>query len=213
MVVRSRRVACVLALAAGVTATADARPGKVVRVERRSAGAMPRVCTITITDPSAGSAGMLTYCFGPITNVGERIVAVSDEGNALVLQVEQVSAYTNQECLTPPTIWTVTPQIVDDSHASARSSRYYGLIDGGLDPIRSKVIQNLPPADGIQNPQETTIAFDRDGDGSPEFELDSYTCDDSGAPSSAASTSCWEMFSGSHGSLHHVRLDKWRNCP
>src|SRR5580692_10378850 len=110
--VRTRLVVCALALAAG--ATADARPGKVVRVERQSMNSgVARVCTLTISDPALGAAGMTTYCFGPSVRVGERIVAVSDDGRGVTLAVQSVTAYPGQQCLDPQTIWVITPELVE----------------------------------------------------------------------------------------------------
>nr|HEX4312736.1 hypothetical protein [Kofleriaceae bacterium] len=215
--VRTRLVVCALAVAAGAAtpAVVDARPGKVVRVERRGStmGHIPRVCTMSITDPAAGAAGMLTYCFGPAVDVGERIIAVSEDGQGMVLRVAAVSAYQGQQCIAP-TIWQITPEIMESTSVTPSSSgRYYGLIDGGLSMSHSKVMQNLPPADGQANAGESTISFDQDGDGTAEFELDSFTCNDAGVADPSGGVSCWDVFTGAHGALRHVRMDKWKVCP
>jgi hypothetical protein len=198
-------VAAVLAL----VVQAEARPGKVVRVERRSSAniGIPRVCQV---QPPAMTTG---WCFGSKPDVGDSVTIVAPN-QAAKLKLRTVAAY-NMGCNQATTsIWTIEGEI-DEGDAKALAKNPYGgyqtILDGGLDAHRSRMIPLSASVSGRQTDQEY-YGIDRDGDGKPDLAFDHYLCDAQGQPSQTTNTSCYEVWTDTGHGWKRLRVDVVLGC-
>jgi hypothetical protein len=189
----------VAALALAVPNHADGRPGKVVRLERSAVGRSPRFCQVQLT--SRGEPTI--YCFGPHVATGEKIIAVSEAQHGVVIRITDVQPY--RECANAedaPTIWIIKGQLLNDAPTN---DVYVGLIDGGMDPQRSRLMSQIPPVSGRADGR--AVGIDRDGDGSADIAAEVYGCDDRGNLTSSGKYMCYEIWTLEDHGWRRARVD------
>lgn len=197
----------------GLGMQAEARPGKVVRVERRSSANLgtPRWCTMQVPTLTAG------WCFGPQVQPGESIVILGAK-DAATLKVRTSTQF--QMCAQPASIpiWQVEGELEGDPRNIQAPNVYggvYGVVDGALDARTSRSITLDQSVSGRPNDQEN-FGVDRDGDGKPDLAFDRYSCDPSGNPSPNSVGNCYEVWAAgsksSGGQMKRLRVDIVPSC-
>ena len=186
-----------LLLAIAASATAEPRPGKVVRVERRLQKSGPiRLCEI-----KANGGGQ---CFGDRPVEGD-VIAVLDETQVFAeIRVAKVEGM-NAQC---DSMWTVTGEILRGDLAGSQWGRSIGVIDTRLDRRNARKLpeDRLPTAPSGRPEEKVIGAIDRTGTGTPDIDLTAFQCDPSGLPSSQGSEQCFEIWSHDQpGGWHRVR--------
>jgi hypothetical protein len=196
--------AAALAVAAIAPGDADGRPGKVVRLEHSGTGRSPRFCQASIV--SHGEPTI--YCFGPHVAIGEEFIGVSEAQHGLVVRVSDVQPYRQCASATDATmIWIVKGQLLN---SPASDEVYIGLIDGGVDPQRSRLISQMPPVSGRTG--SLAVGIDRDGDGSADIAAEVYDCDEHGTLTTrAAKYRCYEIWTLAGPQWQRARLDIFHN--
>jgi hypothetical protein len=207
MLGRMGRLAIVGVLLALVV-QAEARPGKVVRVERKSSANIgtPRYCTLQPPELKSG------WCFGPKVEVGEVMTIVAPK-QAAALRIKTAQPYPNCNQAGPQMIWQVEGETEGDAKAIARNpyGTYVGVVDGGLDWRRSRLVAIDASVSGRATDLEPA-GFDRDGDGRPDLAFDHYTCDAQGNPSQMATANCYEFWADNGHGWKRVRVDVVGGC-
>jgi len=208
MLGRMVRVVLVAAMLAFVM-QAEARPGKVVRVERKSSAniGIPRFCQLQPPELRAA------WCWGPKVEAGETITIIAPK-EAAALHVKSVQPYQGCGIGTGPTqIWQIEGEPEGDVKSISRLQygTYYGIVDGGLDWHRSRLVQIDKSVSGRLTDLEP-FGIDRDGDGTSDLAFDHYTCDAQGNPSQVGTANCYEMWSDSGHGWKRIRVDVITNC-
>ncbi len=201
------RLALVLGTCA-LVAQVDAKPGKVVRVERKSRrfGGEPRMCGVT--------AGLTGYCYGKQPQPGDRVTFLDATHMLGVATVEKVESYGSCKG-TANTMWTVhfrSDTAIDFNGEESVT----GLLDVTVG-ANAKVMaaEEAPP----NRPLESASTFDLDGDGRRDLEFLAFTCDDHGdyvVPGLGATnlpSTCIEMWYAKGHTFERLQADRiTSNC-
>jgi len=202
------RFGLLLSCALVASAAAAPRAGKVIRVERRSAGldGQPRFCGLQPSD-------MQGNCYGlRAPEVGERLVVVDRNRVVGSVRVGTVQGYADS--CNQTTNWMITT--VADG-ADLQPSRGYVLAFADVDlDVRSARLIDV----GDKTPTghawgvDQIYAIDNNGDGSADIEFIQFACDDFGNPSNTASGQCQEVWVAQGGTkqLARIRQDHFRTC-
>jgi hypothetical protein len=196
-------VAAVVAAVAAGNPAALARPGKVVRVEEPRRAGTARYCVAHV--PHGGEP--YVTCIGPSVDPGDAIVLFDDHGHAATLRV--IAAHPLHVCAVPTgaanTAWTVEATVL----GHAVRGDYNGLIDGGLDPARSRLVAARKSVSGRPAP---ALGFDRVGDGVVDLVFESYLCDDAAAVTTTGPNACFELWTRVGDGWRLLRRDLSRSC-
>ncbi len=189
-----------------IAATAAARPGKVVRVERRARAqsGTPRMCTLSGADLSG-------YCIASKPpEVGNRL-QILDSTRALgVVRLTAVTAVPDA-CM-QNVVWMIQGAL-ESGDLTKPDGGMIGVLDVAVDPRAGKLVQVDHPATGHPFGTDQVWAVDGNGDGSVDLEFVQFACDDGGAPGPTASGTCVEVWQQNPaGRLEKSRQDRFRNC-
>ena len=196
-------------LVVGATALAWAAPGgKVVRVERnRGMKAVPRLCDV---QPTAKEG----LCVGQPAN-GERIALIDQDRGIAVgeFRIDQaLGAADPFVCAgATPLVFKVKGAVTSgDPDVIADSGRIIGLRNLSLDPKVARVMKDQP-VPGSQERAE--LALDVDGNGSVDYMLVRYPCDDANNPSPTNDRRfCFDTYLERGGKLVKAHTDNIQIC-
>lgn len=190
-----------LLLAAGASA---APRGRVIRVERGSIAAVPRLCAM-------GASRGENMCFGQ-PRVGER-VAVVDLGERVVRGEFVIESVGDAKDLLSRGICVSTGlQMVKGTYVDGAQPgrQVMGLRGVRLSP-RARVLSDVPAPSG--RPEESVeLALDTDGNGRADILLSQYACDVSGALSTGGEARCLDTYIDQRGTLRRVQQDILQVC-
>jgi hypothetical protein len=200
-------VACAFAQGAAV----DARPGKVIRIERRMRRftGEPRLCSVMPDQ-------LVAYCYGKAPDRGTKL-AVIDQSHMLGSLVVDKAEPLGQCRGAQGTLWTVSLKNESTVAMTAGDSGIAGLLDVTVDPRNARLVKaDQMPGDRPGSPEQVT-AFDLDGDGKADLEFVAFSCDDTGNPVSAvpngAPDQCVELWAASGRTYERLRTDRiGHNC-
>ncbi|MBA3500825.1 MAG: hypothetical protein H0T65_10650 [Deltaproteobacteria bacterium] len=202
------RLASVVTLV-GAAALAWAAPhGKVVRVERnRGIKAVPRLCDIQ----ALAKEGL---CVGQ-PNSGERIALIDQDRGIAVreFRIEQALGAADPFVCSgaSPIVFKIKGSLTSgDPDVIADSGRIIGLRNLALDPKVARVMkEQLVP--GSQERAE--LALDVDGNGSVDYMLVRYACDDANNPSPTSDRRfCFDTYLERAGKLVKAHTDNIQIC-
>jgi hypothetical protein len=189
-----------------LAATVAARPGKVVRVERRARVRMgsPRMCTVSAGDLSG-------YCItSKPPEVGERLSIVDSQHPLGVVRLTTVA--TVPDACTQNVVWMIQGTL-ESGDVSKPEGAMIGVLDVGIDPRAGKLVQVDHAATGHPFGTDQVYALDGDGDGAVDIEFVQFACDDAGTPGPNATGTCVEVWqANTAGRLERTRQDRFRNC-
>lgn len=201
--------ALALALAGTGAPAAGAAPrGRVVRVERESAGPPPRLCIM-------GHGRDAHLCFGQ-ARAGERItLLVASEprlrGELVIESVaEATDLHRDNLCISGGA------QYVKGSYTPGTdlSDVTAGLRGARLDLGVARVLEGVP-APGGHADETVKLAIDGDGNGSADLVLTSYRCTPEGAPAPSVTSPdarCFDTYLAHRGKLRRVHQDIIQAC-
>jgi len=189
----------------------DARPGKVVRVERRTQrfSGEPRLCSV-VPDQ------LVAYCYGKLPEPGTRL-SVMDQthvlGGLVVEKAEPLGQCSGKQSL----LWTAHLRNDGGSDLGSADTGVAGLLDVTVDSRHAKLVKVDEVPGDRPVPPEQISAFDLDGDGKADLEFIGFTCDDSGNPVSVlnngAPDQCMEVWAATGHTYERVRTDRIsHNC-
>jgi hypothetical protein len=200
-------VACAFARSGGV----DARPGKVIRVERhvhRFTGE-PRLCSVMPDQ-------LVAYCYGSAPEHGSKL-AVLDQNRVLGSLTVDKAEPLGQCRGAQGTLWTATLHNESSVALAAADTGVAGLLDLTVDPRKARLVKaDEVPGDRPGTPEQIT-AFDLDGDGKADLEFLAFTCDETGNPVSGvpngAPDQCVELWAANGRTYERLRTDRiGHNC-
>nr|HEX4312738.1 hypothetical protein [Kofleriaceae bacterium] len=216
---------CVMATLVGVGidagAPADARPGKVVRVERHAVGprGTPRFCTMSLTTtPQHGGVEAQGYCFAHDLAIGETVVGFTGSAGAAV-RIDQTSPYstcsTGAGASVPAGVWTYHG--VPDASVTPQTAQalggVYGMVDGNLEPATAQTIaMTAAQSPSGRATDQTILGIDKDGDGKPDFVFVAYLCSDASAPSAQGPNQCYELYGSDGGTMRRLHTEMLKMC-
>lgn len=189
-----------------LAATAAARPGKVVRVERRprQRTGVPRMCTISSGDLSG-------YCItSKPPEVGDRLSIIDNQHPLGVVRLTSITAV--PDACAQNVVWMIQGAL-DSGDLAKPDGAIIGVLDVGLDPRAGKLVQVDHPATGHGFGTDQVYAVDADGDGAADVEFVQFACDDAGNTGPNATGTCVEVWQpNAAGRLERTRQDRFRNC-
>ena len=200
-----------LVVACAFAPTANARPGKVVRVERhaRRWSGEPLLCSV-VPDQ------LVAYCYGKLPEPGTRL-AVMDQthtlGGLVVEKAEPLGACRGSQS----SLWTARLRNESGGELGTADSGVAGLLDVTVDARHAKLVKvDDVPGDRPVTPEQIS-AFDLDGDGKADLEFVAFTCDDTGSPVSGVTNGspdqCVELWAATGRNYERVRTDRIsHNC-
>jgi hypothetical protein len=201
----------VLVVACALAARAEARPGKVVRVERRAYRftGEPRLCSVMPDQ-------LIAYCYGKLPEPGTKL-SVMDQAHVLGgLVVEKAEALGN--CTgSQGSLWTVRLRNESGGQMGTADSGVIGLLDVTVDARHAKLVKiDDVPGDRPSRPEQVN-AFDLDGDGKADLEFVGFPCDDTGNPVTSLPTGspdqCIELWASTGRNYERLRTDRiGHNC-
>jgi hypothetical protein len=199
--------AFVLSLDLVASASAAPRPGKVVRVERapQAFAGVPRFCAVHPGD-------LFGHCTGPKgPEVGDRLTAIDNARVLGLLRVTRVAPYPDG-C--QQTYQWMIEVAVDSGDISSSRGVVLGLSDVAVDSRQSRLINVDKSPTGHPWGIDTIYAIDNNADGQPELSFVQFTCDDTGAPSLAATSHCHEVWATQPGRNlpERLRHDRFKVC-
>jgi hypothetical protein len=189
-----------------IAATALARPGKVVRVERRARvpEGTPRMCTLSGSD-------LTGYCItSKAPEVGNRLTILD---GVHTLGIMRLTAVTEPpEMCGQHTVWMIQGSLETGDLAKPEGGMI-GVLDVPLDPRAGKLVQVDHPATGHAFGTDQVWAVDGNGDGAVDVEFAMFACDDGGAAGPNPTGTCVEVWQqNATGRLEKTRQDRFRNC-
>jgi len=195
---------------AAVSASAAARPrtGKVVRIERasRALSGVPRMCQLQ-ADPLNQVAGQ---CYGPAPSAGDTVTVLDAQHVIATVRLASVAPMPDVSCADSG-FWMVTGSPISGQTTFSMSS---AVIDVPLDPRSARVgREDRSPSGRQAGVDNVTLAVDSNGDGVPDYDLVTFTCDDSDTPTTGGQSMCLEWYASSGHGFDRVRLDRVRICP
>jgi hypothetical protein len=205
-----RLVLVLVALA--LPAQAGPRPGKVVRIERRTKKLFgnPRYCAFSLGDQQA-------YCYGKKPDMGEKIHVLDMHhtlGTVRVDNVEPLGA-----CAQAASALWLAHTVVDSGDlVTPNDSQVAAVIDVAIDPKGGAhmVKADRVPGDRPNVNVDQVVALDLDGDSNPDLEFILFACDDQNNPPTATSAStgqCMEAWYANGHTFEHLRTDRIaQNC-
>jgi len=196
----------------GTTALAMASPGaarrgRVVRVERPRGATVPRLCDV---QPTAKTA----LCVGQPA-VGERVALIDQERGVAVGEFRiETTAPATEPWLCPgasASVYKVSGTIAEGDRATvANASRIIGLRNLELDPRKAAVVKDPPVPPTAERAE---LALDFTGNGSVDFMLVRYTCDDQGNPTASSDRRvCFDSYLERAGRLERAHQDIIQLC-
>jgi len=200
-------VACAFAQGTAV----DARPGKVIRIERRAHRftGEPRLCSVMPDQ-------LVAYCYGTPPEHGTKL-AVLDQTHVLGTLTVDKSEPLGQCRGAQGSLWTATLRNESSIAIAAAESGVAGLLDVTVDSRSARIVKaEEVPGDRPGSPEQVT-AFDLDGDGKADLEFIAFSCDDTGNPvtgvSNNAPDQCVELWAASGRTYERLRTDRiGHNC-
>jgi len=202
--VRLAPLAIGIALAANVGAAP--RAGKVVRVERRPHGltGTPRYCTVSTVD-------LVGYCItAKPPEIGDRMTVIDSQRVLGVIRITQVQPLGDgcQQGL----VW-MTQGLLDSGDLQSPQGQMIGVVDVPLDARSAKLVAVDKTPTGHPWGTDMIYAIDGNSDGSVDLEFVQFQCDDAGAQSINATSSCYEVWATMPGrGLEKLRGERLRNC-
>ncbi len=200
-----------LLVACALVAPADARPGKVMRVERHAhrLRGEPRLCSVV-------PESMQAYCYGKQPEIGAKLTVVDQTRVLGVLVVDKAEPLGACRGLAG-SLWTA--HLHNDSGVALASSETgtSGLLDVDVDPRAGKLVKVDEVPGGRPVTPEQISAYDLDGDGRADLEFLAFTCDETGNPvttlTSGSPDQCIELWYGNGHNFEHLRTDRiGHNC-
>jgi hypothetical protein len=201
----------VLVVACALVARAEARPGKVVRVERRvyRFSGEPRLCSVMPDQ-------LIAYCYGKLPEPGTKL-SVMDQTHMLGgLVVEKAEPLGNCKGA-QMSLWTARLKNESGGQMGLADSSVAGLLDVTVDARHERLVKvdDVPGDRPVKH--EQISAFDLDGDGKADLEFVAFTCDDSGNPVTSLPTGspdqCIELWASTGRNYERVRTDRiGQNC-
>lgn len=194
-----------LALAA-LALSAEAAPrGRVVRVERGTLSAVPRLCSL-------GGVRSQALCFGH-PRVGERIMVLdlterTVRGELVIESVGDASELTGRGvCISSG------GHLVRGSYASGVEAPGHtmGLRGAQLDRRTTRVLIDVAAPTGRAE-ESVELALDTDGNGRPDLIVTNYMCDERGELAADAIGRCYDTYMRRHGTMHRVQQDIFQIC-
>jgi hypothetical protein len=189
-----------------VAVPALARPGKVVRVERRAraAGGTPRMCTLSGSD-------LTGYCItSKAPEVGSRLTVLDGTHTLGVMRLMSVTE--PPEMCGQHTVWMIQGAL-DSGDLSKPDGGMIGVLDVPVDPRAGKLVQVDHPATGHAFGTDQVWAVDGNGDGAIDVEFVMFACDDGGAAGPNPTGTCIEVWQqNATGRLERSHQDRYRNC-
>lgn len=193
----------------GASALAFAAPaprGRVVRVERPRAVAVPRLCDVQV----ATKTGL---CVGEPA-VGERIALVDQDRGVAVgeFRIESVAPATEPWLCAgaSASVYKISGAIAEGSHgAVANATRVIGLRNLRLAADKAVVVRDaVTPQLG----ERAELALDYTGDGNVDYMLARYACDEHGAPAASDRRVCFDSYLARGGRLERAHQDIIQLC-
>jgi hypothetical protein len=195
-----------LLLVGAATAAAAAPRGRVVRVERGTAAAVPRLCAMAaIRDQN--------LCFGR-PREGERvaIIDLSEKrvrGEFVIESVEDSAELAQLRMCVDTGVQTVKGSYRGGAEGG---EHVVGLRGARLDPRTARVLSDVAPPSGRAE-ESVEVAIDADGNGRADLILTEYGCDATGAPASGTGARCFDTYLEQRGVMRRVQRDILRACP
>ena len=198
-----RRALVVLIAVAAQAAVAA--PGRVVRIERPRATAVPHFCGMFGTD---------VICVGPAPAIDERIALIDTRSNLVLgeLRVETVADSTEfQMC--PKSMYKVTGSPIGfTAPGNGAAGSIFGVRGIRVD-AHARVVRNpQPPRDNVS----VELALDLDEDGATDVMITQYACDAAGNPStftpSGRARICFDSYLRRGHQLERVAQDVLQQC-
>jgi hypothetical protein len=211
------------ALALALAPAADAKPGRavtpdaargaaprgrMVRVERDVAAAVPRICLM-------GAGGDSHVCLGQ-PRPGERIAVFSPSeprmrGELVIDTVTDATALSSGGlCISggAATVkgWYAAGSAGDDNVTGLRGAR--------VNPDISRVLSGVKAPSG-RDDERVDLAVDADGNGSADLVVTAYSCTAEGAPAQGAGPDaprCLDTYTIQRGKLRRAHQDIVRSC-
>lgn len=190
---------------------AEARPGKVIRIERHAQrfSGEPRLCSV-VPDQ------LIAYCYGKLPEPGTRL-AVMDQthvlGALVVDKAEPLGACRGAQS----SLWTAHLRNDTGADLGTADSGVAGLLDVTVDARQAKLVKvDVVPGDRPVTPEQIS-AFDLDGDGRADLEFLAFTCDDNGNPVTVLTNGppdqCVEVWAATGRNYERLRTDRiGHNC-
>lgn len=202
------RQALVLVGTAALLGSAHAapRPGKVVRIERRTHGptGIPRMCTVSSGD---GSGFCITT---KAPDVGDHLQVVDNQHVMGVIRLTAVNVL--PDACNQNTVWMIQ-WALESGDLSRPDGNMIGVLDGGIDPRGGHLVSVDRSPTGHAFGNDQVYAVDANGDGAADTEFVQFACDDGGVLSPNATGSCievWQQTTPLH--FERTRADRFRNC-
>jgi hypothetical protein len=197
-----------LCLLVGASALTWAAPGgKVVRVERnRGMKAVPRLCDV---QPTAKEG----LCVGqPIP--GERIALVDPDRGIAVgeFRIDNVLGPADQYVCAgaTPTVFKIKGSVsAGDPDVIADSGRIIGLRNLSIDAKVARVIKDQTVPDSQERAE---LAVDINGNGTVDYMLAHYSCDNANNPSASDRRLCFDTYLERAGKLVKAHTDNIQIC-
>lgn len=189
-------------------ATWAAPNGRVVRVERnRGMRTVPRLCDVQPT----GKTGL---CVGQ-PNTGERIALIDQDRGVAIgeFRIDTVGAAADPFVCTgaTPLVFKITGAVTSgDPDVIADAGRIVGLRNLSLDPKVARAQKDQPVPN---SPDKAEIALDVDGNGSTDYMLVRYGCDENNNPVPTADRRfCFDTYLERGGRLVKAHTDNIQVC-
>jgi hypothetical protein len=201
----------VLVVACALAARAEARPGKVVRVERHALrfSGEPRLCSVMPEQ-------LIAYCYGKLPEPGTKL-AVMDQTHVLgALVVDKAEPLGNCKGA-QSSLWSARLKNESGGEIAAADSGVMGLLDVAVTSHHAKLVKvDDVPGDRPVKPEQIS-AFDLDGDGKADLEFVAFSCDDTGSPVTSLPTGspdqCVELWASTGRNYERLRTDRiGQNC-
>jgi hypothetical protein len=199
------RFACLLLVGAMALAAEGAPRGRVVRVERGVAAAVPRICAM------GGSRGQ-HMCFGE-PREGDRIAVID-------LAERRVRGEFVIESVTEATELAAMGLCINTGVRTVKGSYVSGTEEGGhimgmrgakLNRNLARVMTGVSPPSG-RTEESVELAIDSDASGKADLVLTQYACDQNGSPSTGGDGRCFDTYMEQRGALTRVQQDILRSC-